>query len=364
MGEKIKATQNILEEFTQSAIWDHTDDFEKLIKESKKQKDKPYALNIMEKLNKKVIGQEEAKKALIVIARDIMMRRAGLGIPKTNILLMGPSGCGKTYLIQNICEMTGVPFAVVNMPAVTGAGYRGEDIESGLERLIKNANGDLWEAENGILFLDEFDKLLIKDENSASSATVQAQLLKMIEGEEIDLNVHVRSTDKDKPVINTSNITFIFAGAFTDFEVTEDNIIGFGLNNKDEKEKDQYEELIKMGFSRELCGRINRVVKMNSLKEEELIRVSDDIVKEYESVFAYDGVQLSVDKGAKKEVAVEALKKNLGARGVEQIFKKMFDEARYDIATNDRITSCQITKKSIQTGKAILSEKEIKETDR
>ena len=352
------------DDYQQETVWEHPDDLGDLIRESKK-KEKSFALSMMEKLNKKVVGQEEAKKALIVIVRDIMMRRTGLGIPKTNILLMGPSGCGKTFLIQNICDMAGVPFAVVNMPAVTGAGYRGEDIENGLERLIKNADGDLWEAENGILFLDEFDKLLIKDGDNASSATVQAQLLKMIEGEEIDLNAHGRSSDRDKPTIDTSNITFIFAGAFTDFEIKKDNVVGFGQNNEiEEKKKDQYEELIDMGFSQELCGRIDRIVKMNGLDKEGLTHIADAITEEYRSVFSYDGVKLIVDTKAKEEAAKEAEKKGLGARGVDQIFKKIFDEARYDIAVDGQVTACRITKESIFSEKAELIRENKDDIDR
>lgn len=358
MNKQKEIDYDFPDDYAQDAIWDQPDDFDVLVKKSKEQSEKPFALNIMEKLNEKVVGQEEAKKALTIAVRDIMLRRMGLSVPKTNILLMGPSGCGKTYLIQNICELASVPYAIINMPSVTGAGYRGEDIESGLERLIEDADDDLSDAENGIVFLDEFDKLLIKDGDNASSATVQAQLLKMIEGEKIDLNVHGRERDKTKPTIDTSNITFIFAGAFTDFEVKEDNVVGFGRSEKEEVPKDQYEELVKMGFSRELCGRIDRVVKMNGLTENELVEVSDKLIDEYKNIFRYDGVILKVDEQAKKKAAEDAIKKNLGTRGMEQIFKKIFDEARFEIAIDPSISLCRVTKDSISSGKAVLDKED------
>ena len=317
---------------------------------------------LLKEVNLYVEGQEGAKKALLGLFHDIALRKTGCKIPKENILLIGPSGCGKTYLVNTFCRLQDVPFAVVDSPSVTGAGYRGEDIEQGLERLIASADGDIKKAENGILFFDEFDKLLIHSNDSASPETVQAQLLKMAEGELIDLNDHGKpSQRREKPCINTENITFLFAGAFTSQEKERSSHIGF-TKEETKDEGDDYDFLIESGFSPEMAGRIHRIIRMEPLTKENYVNIlrdkKDSIIKQYEQAFSYDDVILSVDREVYSLAAEEAVKRNLGVRGLTHVFQEIFDEIRYEVIMDSRIDMCHITRESFLKRKAVLHRRE------
>lgn len=315
---------------------------------------------IKERLDEKVAGQEEAKKALAVLGFDIELRMYGFSVMKTNILLKGPSGCGKTYLIQTLCDILGIPFGTIDAPSVTGAGYRGEDLEQGLERLYANSGKDLELAQHGIVFIDEFDKLLIDDVHG-SSENVRAQLLKMIEGEVINLNDHGRNGSSGKPTIDTSNITFILAGAFSFLkEYKRNNVVNFGKGSTFvSAEADAYESLTRAGFSPELIGRISRVVCLNPLTENDLIDImtikKDSLLRRYNQMFDDMGVALSVEMESLQLAAEEAVEQGFGARGLNHIFKELLDDARFEVLCHPELYSeCVITPESFRDRKALL----------
>lgn len=315
---------------------------------------------IMERLDEKVAGQEEAKKALAVLGFDKELQIYGFSVMKTNILLKGPSGCGKTYLIQTLCDILGLPFGTIDAPSVTGAGYRGEDLEQGLERLIANSSNNMRLAQNGIVFIDEFDKLLIDDDHG-SSETVRAQLLKMIEGETINLNDHGRNGSSGKPTIDTTNITFILAGAFSFLkEYKRNNVVNFGKDSTFvSAETDAYESLTRAGFSPELIGRISRVVCLNPLTENDLIDIltikKGSLLSRYIQMFDDMGVSLSVSMDSLQLAAAEAVEQGFGARGLNHIFKEILDDARFEILLHPGLYSeCVITPESFLERKALL----------
>ncbi len=299
---------------------------------------------IKAELDKYVIGQEEAKKSIAALSWDIQLSMAGLPVSKNNYLITGPTGSGKSYLIKNIAKILKVPFASVDASALTGAGYRGEDVEQVLERLCA-VSDDISDAEHGIVFVDEFDKLLIDNNRDSSSLLVQSEFLKMIEGEVIDLNDHGKPSQmRKKPIINTSHITFIFAGAFSFIEKKKERVIGF-YDSKDNNEISS-DEFYDFGIMPELMGRITRVLHLNKLTREDYINIllssKESIIKEYKKLLSYSGVSLEVDKTVIEMIADNAVKKDFGARGLNHVLENIFEEIKYEIPSDNTITKCRV----------------------
>ena len=321
----------------------------------------PSPASVEEALSDYVIGQKEAKRALSVVCRGILMRREGIKVPKTNLLFAGPTGSGKTHIVETLSDLYDIPVAIADASALTAAGYRGEDVEQVLERLIINAGMDTVKAEYGIVFFDEFDKLIGMKGEDNSPTSVQAELLKMVEGEVINLNDHGKpSAKRDKPIIDTSDITFIFAGAFTSLteKDSKKNTIGFASDIKeDEKIKIDDDAFVKAGILPELYGRIGRTVLFQPLTKEDYIKIltekKDNVIDSYKAFFDAEGVEFTIDCEAIEELASMAVSKGYGARGLKKILSEILEQAMYDVPSMDGIEMVKVTRDSIRERKAV-----------
>ena len=315
-----------------------------------------------------IIGQDYAKKVLSVAVYNHYKRLKytqthkdnDVEIAKSNVLLIGPTGCGKTLLAQTLARLLNVPFAIADATTLTEAGYVGDDVENVLQRLIQNANGDVEKAQNGIIYLDEIDKIGRKSENPSitrdvSGEGVQQALLKIIEGTTASVNKEGdrKHPNSERYTINTSNILFICGGAFEGIDkiiskrLTE-NTIGFMANvksKKDEKEnakiikKVNSDDLIKFGLIPELIGRLPIVAVLDQLDEQDLINVlvkpKNAIVKQYKKLFEIDNVSLEFTEDALKLIAEKSLKKKSGARGLRTIVEKILLDTMYSVPNGE-----------------------------
>lgn len=309
----------------------------------------PY--EIKRNLDRYVIGQEEAKKALSVAAYGILSRRTGKYIPKENILLVGPTGTGKTYLIETLCHLYDIPFAICDASRLTGNGYRGEDVDQVLERLCQCDTQEkidpvhLKAAENGLIFIDEFDKVAGGRHEDRSDEMVQSEFLKMAEGTAIDLNDHGKPVRRNKPIINTKNITFVFAGAFLDMK-SPVSTIGFEkeLCGKEEiisNKRNLRQRLIEYGISRELLGRIAEIITLSPLTKEDLYKVltesNGSVLLSYQKLFEEEGCTLDFKDYAIEELCDMALSSDIGARGLNEAIAEALKEARFIVPSEPGI---------------------------
>lgn len=331
--------------------------------------------NIHYYLDQHIIGQEKAKKILSVAIYNHYKRlhdETGL-IKKSNILLVGPSGSGKTLLAQTIANILGVPFAIADATSLTEAGYVGDDVETIIQKLISNAHGDVKLAEEGIIFIDEIDKLAKSGESPSISRDVghygvQASLLKLIEGSEVLVPVNgTRKHPSGQNVLfNTKNVLFICGGAFDGLMNDSSNTshpIGFNSVTTDnavpQKNELSQETLIKYGMIPEFIGRLPILCPLSELSEEDLVRVltepKDSIVKEYQSLFQIDGIELIFEKDALKRIASLAIQRKIGARGVRSILEDVMLETMYLIPNKkDKISKCIITEETIETKNPVI----------
>ncbi|HEY6139003.1 MAG TPA: ATP-dependent Clp protease ATP-binding subunit ClpX [Thermoanaerobaculia bacterium] len=299
---------------------------------------------IFEQLDQYVIGQKHAKEVLAIAAYNHLKRIEYLkfggevSIRKSNILMIGPSGSGKTYLARTLAKILDVPFAYNDATAFTEAGYYGEDVEVAIGRLLYATNQNVDAAENGIVFIDEIDKIARRNGGPRTGAGsrdiggegVQQALLKILEGEKIfvPLNVTAHWNKYDYAEVDVSNILFICAGSFTDLdEETESKPIGFFENNGHERDEITSEDLVKYGFLPELLGRLPVRVQLDALGAEELVSIltqpRDAMVPEYQRLCALDQIQLDFTRDALLEIANAALKQKLGARALRAILEKV-----------------------------------------
>lgn len=336
---------------------------------------------IHRELNRFIIGQERAKKILSVAIYNHNKRLhddSGL-IKKSNILIAGPSGCGKTLLARTLAKMLDVPFVVADATSLTEAGYVGDDVEVCLQRLLEVADGDLELAQRGIVYIDEIDKIARAGENRSitrdvSGEGVQASLLKLIEGCEVSVPVNSRRKHPQgqNVTFNTANVLFICGGAFEGlFDETERNPLGFDVGefevidaDKVANEKLTQEALVKYGLMPELVGRLPILCALTELKENELVQIltepEDAITKEYQLLFDKDGVTLTYEEEALKEIARMAIEKKTGARGLRTILEDVMLDIMYDIPDKKNVEECIITPDSITTKKVKLSYKKDK----
>jgi ATP-dependent Clp protease ATP-binding subunit ClpX len=299
---------------------------------------------IFEQLDQYVVGQRHAKEVLAIAAYNHLKRieylkfGGDVSIRKSNILMIGPSGCGKTYLARTLAKILDVPFAYNDATAFTEAGYYGEDVEVAIGRLLYATNQNVESAENGIVFIDEIDKIARRAGGTRTGAGsrdiggegVQQSLLKILEGEKlfVPLNVTSHWNKYDYVEIDIANILFICAGAFSDIDENSDTKpIGF-FGEGDDRPKDvTTEELVKYGFLPELVGRLPVHVQLDRLTAHDLVTILTEpreaMIPEYQRLCALDQIQLEFSNEALQAIAEAALRQKLGARALRAILEKV-----------------------------------------
>ncbi len=308
-----------------------------------------------------IIGQERARKLLSVAVYNHYKRifktknvtDDDTEIAKSNVLLIGPTGSGKTLMAQTIARVLNVPIAIADATSLTEAGYVGEDVENILTKLIQAADGDVERAQQGIVFIDEVDKVSRMSENRSitrdvSGEGVQQALLKIVEGAEVNIPPKGgrKHPNQEFTTINTTNILFICGGAFDGLdEILKkkqgDNILGFGHEKKTKDEqKTTYDmvepdDLISYGLIPELIGRLPIIASLNEISEEDMVRIltepKNSLVKQYKKLFSIDDVELNFEEDALKAIAAKSIKRKTGARGLRAILEENMIDIMYEL---------------------------------
>ena len=345
-------------------------------------KDIPAPHVLKGKLDEYVIGQEQAKKILSVavynhykrVATDTMNE---IEIEKSNVLMIGPTGSGKTYLVKTLAKILDVPLAITDATSLTEAGYIGDDIESVVSKLLAAADNDVDRAEQGIIFIDEIDKIAKKHNQGSrdvNGEAVQQGMLKLLEGANVEVPVGASSKNAMVPMttINTRNILFIVGGAFPDLDdiikqrLRKKTSIGYGAELKDKFDHDKdilqkvtIEDLKKFGMIPEFLGRLPIICTLKGLSEEMLVRILKEprnaILKQYEKLLELDEVKLEFNEDALEAIAKKAMEKDTGARALRAIIEELMLDIMYEIPKDDNIGRVTITKEYIEgTGGPVI----------
>lgn len=349
-------------------------------------KDIPAPHKIKEQLDQYVVGQDKAKKMISVAVYNHYKRIAseqenqrelgtpedldGVDIEKSNILIIGPTGSGKTYMVRTLARLLDVPLAITDATSLTEAGYIGDDIESVVSKLLAAADNDVDRAEQGIIFVDEIDKLAKKKNTHSrdvSGESVQQGMLKLLEGAEVEVPVGASSKNAMVPMttVNTRNILFIVGGAFPGLEdiikerLSKRSSMGFTSELRGDVGKDVHilekvrsEDLRNFGMIPEFLGRLPIVTAFEQLDEDMFVRILTEpknaIIKQYQKLLALDEVRLTFSDGAFRAIARKAAEEELGARALRAIIEEYMMDIMYEIPKDPDIGEVEITEDYIE----------------